>query len=1293
MAGMIILVEAWPRRIADGVAQVVRLAGGGSAAPYRYGGQRWRAGIAALPTIIAGLAFDGDNLGAGAIPQALEIAWASTNAADLTELASGYLWLDAAVSVRVGPEGALPPVVLTGKAVDASSADGQLKIILADPAAALRLAVLTDRYAGTGGIEGPQDWEGRIKSRAWGRLWNVEGEPIDPPNNIYCFSDPRRPIASIDTVRDSGAPAAALTILPWQGSIEATWAALLAANAPQGGGVVAPSIACVKWWTEPAGTLTADLRGEIGTGYVETAPEIAARVVEARGGPAFAAGAIAAAKALRPAPCGVLVDRENDTVTAVLDDLLGGVSLIWRLNTTGTIDFRTWSWNAPVAAARSHSITRRNTFKPVKSRKLGYRANQTVMARGDIAGIVFASDISFADGSSLPAAFITYSNGDDAESLKPYEPNATPGAVIPDPSSYDPDDTYPGYIRDSDGNIRPPGELLNTALGLSRAGELTVELMPEAEPVVLGKVTTDGLGAARDTALRKAERDLVAVAKAAQEAMLSASRFQEVLRDAGIYVDPVTGKIRLHAIEEARQRISQAEVTLNGALASINLKASVTFVEFFVQEQVALAVIAPEQVADLEFLFFRQSTAEQAIEAIQAQIITKASAIELSQLGGRVTTAESKVSALEGQITQKVDNTTFGALDDRVSTAEQKIEAIPSASVIRQSVSASRLVDIELQANARRDLKALLTGDAQKRELIAAIADARNEMGARITDNGSALAFLSQQLGVRIGQAEGRFLSETQSLADDLRVVTQQLTTLNSTFTGQLGTLSGLIEDLDQAVADDRQATAQRFETVESTLGGQGEDLEELGARVEEVEQASVERDGALLAGFSRQATVQRGGDRNADAFIRDVLKGVLSNDQRARDFNQQIGFVRDEAFATLGEKERSLVQRIVALGLQLGGLVADIRELDRIVSDNNGTLVQSINTLSLNLTQTITTTRQNLETLVSNTRGDLEAVDSNTIGRVDGLEGDIDTAVDLIGDVSDALAAEVVARPLAISAAINDLRQILQEADRLIVEAVTTLTGRVGDNETTILEYAQIVDGISGRWGFEIDANGHAVGMVTNNDGFRGEVIWTTDSYQIFLPGVGGVKVFGIDGQNIVMNAAVRINGNLLVNGSITSTAIGANAISNSAFWQTPNGGQLQYFGTATWANFDCGQANGTVGTGSGGPSAIPALILPCSGGGRTVLTWNICSVRNGGDNDRSAWRILRIRVSTGDQVVLSGTPELTMTQRNDIRSWTWVDDAIPADGNYTYILQVQRLAGNGVINEMILQGYHLRR
>lgn len=107
---------------------------------------------------------------------------------------------------------------------------------------------------------------------------------------------------------------------------------------------------------------------------------------------------------------------------------------------------------------------------------------------------------------------------------------------------------------------------------------------------------------------------------------------------------------------------------------------------------------------------------------------------------------------------------------------------------------------------------------------------------------------------------------------------------------------------------------------------------------------------------------------------------------------------------------------------------------------------------------------------------------------------------------------------------------------------------------------------------------------------------------------------------------------------------------------------------------------------------SNTAAVSLPCSAGGRTIITWNICSVRTGGDNDRSDWRIVRRRQGFPD-VVLPGTPEITMTPRNDVRSWTWVDDSVPADGTYTYVLQVRRLAGTGTINEMILHAYHIRR
>ena len=221
-------------------------------------------------------------------------------------------------------------------------------------------------------------------------------------------------------MRDKGVPAAAgaLSVLPWQGSSEATFAALQGVQADDGGGVLCPSIACIKWWTEPAGDLHADVRGEIAGGYVDTAPEIAARIVAARSTLEFAPGAIAAAVAARSAACGWRIENESSTAADAISDLLGGVSLSWVL-VGRAIDFRRWEWTAPIRIARSHRVTRRQTFKPVTQRKLGYRRNWAPMARGDLAAIVLATDVTYGDGTPV-------------EDLKPAEPGATNSA---DPAS------------------------------------------------------------------------------------------------------------------------------------------------------------------------------------------------------------------------------------------------------------------------------------------------------------------------------------------------------------------------------------------------------------------------------------------------------------------------------------------------------------------------------------------------------------------------------------------------------------------------------------------------------------------------------------------------------------------------------------------------------------------------------------------------------------------------------------------------------------------------------------------
>lgn len=991
MAARIILVEAWPRRIADGVAEPVRLAGGGSAKPYRYNNQRWLAGIAALPTIIAGLSFDGDNLGAGAIPQALEFSWASTKASDLTSLASGYLWPDAAVTIRVGPEGALPPVVLTGKVVDASSADGQLRIVLADPAAALRLPVLTDRFAGNGGLEGPEEWNGRIKRRAWGRVWNVEGEPINPANNIYCFADPRRPIASIDTVRDSGAPAAALTSIAWQGTADATWAALLAAVAPQGGGVVAPSIACVKWWTEPAGTFTADLRGEISTGYVETAPEIAARLVEARNGPPFVTGAIVAAKALRPAPCGVLVERDTETVAAVLDSLLGGVSLIWRLDAAGSIDFRTWSWTAPVASVRSHQITRRNTFKPVKSRKIGYRANQTMMSRGDIAGIVFASDISFADGSSLPAALITYADGNNAEALKPYEPNATAGAVIPDPSTYVPGDPHPGYIRDTAGNVRAPGELLNSSIELTPGGLMQYRDLPSANPVKLGELELPALGAAAASAVNEAADDIDQLASALVLALDQVSRLSQTVTRAGIRVDPANGNVVIDALEATRERVNTAEIRLNAQDASIRLKASTSYVD----QRIALAVLDPSQIADLEDVYLRLGEAEIAIEGLTGSISLLATTLELSALAGRVSTAEVDIDSLKGQIALKVNTTTFDALADRVSDAELSISSLGDIGEIVLQVGATRLLADDLADNEEALLLSMLDGDRKRRSLASGIASGRQELTALVNDAVGAETRSRQALQVQFGAQSAVFASQIQLLAN-----------ADISFAEQLSVLSASIDD--------------QFEAIEGAI--------------EEAAQVSLDRDNLLSATLSQQVSLGRvlEGDVSdqADSLLEALVRGELTRIKIAG----EIAASRQEMTAQIIPQISALVERVSAIIARVSGSEADIVRQETVFTNATSALAGQITTFNATLGGRIDEEVAGLQQQVQEEAdARIQAIIDEAQARGEALSAEEQARIEQIEAERDARITAIAEERSAREAEIERIEQVIVEGDNLI--------------------------------------------------------------------------------------------------------------------------------------------------------------------------------------------------------------------------------------------------------------------
>lgn len=417
----IAFIDVQPRRADTGAEVTVRLAGGGTDTPYRRNGENYHAGVVAMPRFRAAFGFDDNGWTGGTVPTNGEIGFVPGASSLMTELL-GYYWRDAAVTIDAGEEGGALVRRLTGTVADVVVNEGQLQLTIADPSQLLDKPLLGAGFTGEGGIEGASEATGRPKRRSWGRVYNVEGGLLDKANNIYEFGDPSKPIGAFDAVRDKGR-AGAIVELPWQGSVAATFTALQAADAPDGGCVAAPSIACVKWWTVPAGPLTADIRGENSGGYSETAAGIVAKMLAAVGGPALAD--LAAAEALRPAPCGVHIAVGTDTVAQAIDRLLLGVSLYWVLQPDATIRIGEWAWGAPVAAFQAIFLGRERQLPPVKTRKVGYRRNHRVHSDSEIsAAVILADDVSYLDGTPL-------------EDLKPAEggaqQNRPPSTTAPTP--------------------------------------------------------------------------------------------------------------------------------------------------------------------------------------------------------------------------------------------------------------------------------------------------------------------------------------------------------------------------------------------------------------------------------------------------------------------------------------------------------------------------------------------------------------------------------------------------------------------------------------------------------------------------------------------------------------------------------------------------------------------------------------------------------------------------------------------------------------------------------------------
>lgn len=240
----------------------------------------------------------------------------------------------------------------------------------------------TERYAGTGGLEGGDDIKGRVKPRWYGPRWNVPGVMVDRLNLIVQFA--AHEMNDIADVFDRAEP---YTI----DSDVADEAALYASTPATSHAVTCKAIGCAKLGSEPLGACTADGEGYVSAayGYVDTAPDIAKVMFIDQGGlpetsidlAAFAALAVA-----QPARVGIFVGDEMQLMDAARA-VLRSIFAVPTFTRTGFVTCSRFELDTPVDEITESEIIDIRALAPEPAswrRSIGYRRAELVQTGTEV---------------------------------------------------------------------------------------------------------------------------------------------------------------------------------------------------------------------------------------------------------------------------------------------------------------------------------------------------------------------------------------------------------------------------------------------------------------------------------------------------------------------------------------------------------------------------------------------------------------------------------------------------------------------------------------------------------------------------------------------------------------------------------------------------------------------------------------------------------------------------------------------------------------------------------------------
>lgn len=434
--------------------------------------------------------------------------------------------------------------------------------------------------------------------------------------------------------------------------------------------------------------------------------------------------------------------------------------------------------------------------------------------------------------------------------------------------------------------------------------------------------------------------------------------------------------------------------------------------------------------------------------------------------------------------------------------------------------------------------------------------------------SGDALSFILDLTKVKVSPTESlgsRLTTIASSIANNAAAITTEQNARTTAISAEATARQQLGAALQTAINNEtaaRTAAITNEQNARATaIAAEASARQQLSATLtNSINNESTTRAAAIIAEQNARATAI-----SAEATARQNLAAALTADIDAVEGSVATVSAQVSAESTARVNgDNALASTISLIGAKNGAGTAFI------LSDSTVQLTGGV-TLASRLTGLQTQISSNTSAIINEqtTRANAISAEASTrnsqIAALElDLEGQIAGAYSAIASETSArttaISAETSARNTQIAALELDLEnQIASVSAAVSTEATTrasqdsalstqinTVSTNLNGLSATVSTVSSSVDGLLARYGVALNVNGYITGFVQNNNGSTGDFVIMADKFKVVSPGVTPRDIFTVDATGVSMTGNVRINGSLLVNGSVNTGSLAANSVTN---------------------------------------------------------------------------------------------------------------------------------------------------